>query len=258
MRTSRHALLFDAGPAVEDGFDAGERAVVPALRALGVTHLHALVVSHGDNDHAGGVDAVRDSLSVRTVLSPLGSGVPARAPCVAGAAWTWDGVRFRFLHPGRYFPYLGNEASCVLKVETAHGSLLLPGDIGAIVERGLVHRDAAALRADVVVLPHHGSAGSSDPAFVAATSPRLVLNSSGAGNRFGHPRAPVVARWRARGSELLDTQSSGALRVWVGADGLQVRERRHDRPRWWDAVRRQRAGGLSYRPEEERPDAPED
>lgn len=258
VRTSRHALLFDAGPAVEDGFDAGERAVVPALRALGVTHVHALVVSHGDNDHAGGVDAVRDSLSVRTVLSPLGSGVPARAPCVAGAAWTWDGVRFRFLHPGRYFPYLGNEASCVLKVETAHGSLLLPGDIGAIVERGLVHRDAASLRADVVVLPHHGSAGSSDPTFVAATSPRLVLNSSGAGNRFGHPRAPVVARWRARGSELLDTQSSGALRVWVGADGLQVRERRHDRPRWWDAVRRQRAGGLSYRPEEERPDAPED
>ena len=53
-------------------------------------------------------------------------------------------------------------------------------------------------------------------------------------------------------------QSSGALRVWLGADGLQVRERRHDRPRWWDAVRRQRAGGLSYRPEEERPDAPED
>ena len=147
----------------------------------------------------GGVDAVRDSLPVQAVLSPLGSGVPARAPCVAGAAWTWDGVRFRFLHPGRYFPYLGNEASCVLKVETAHGSLLLPGDIGAIVERGLVHRDAASLRADVVVLPHHGSAGSSDPAFVAATSPpagaqlqrcRQPLRSSeGAGGRtLARPR----------------------------------------------------------------------
>jgi len=258
VRTANHTLLFDAGPAVDEGFDAGERAVVPALRALGVPRLDALVVSHGDNDHAGGVDAVRDSLPVRTVLAPPGSPVDAHAACLTGATWTWDGVRFRFLHPGLYFPYLGNEASCVLKVETAHGGLLLPGDIGAIVERGLVHRDAAALRADVVVLPHHGSAGSSDPAFVAATSPRLVLNASGAGNRFGHPRAEVVARWRRQGAEVLDTQSGGALRVWLGAEGLQVRERRHDRAHWWDAVRRQQAGGLSYRLEDERPDAPED
>nr|WP_298133536.1 DNA internalization-related competence protein ComEC/Rec2 [uncultured Pseudoxanthomonas sp.] len=258
VRTANHTLLFDAGPAVEEGFDAGERAVVPALRALGVPRLDALVVSHGDNDHAGGVDAVRDSLPVRTVLAPPGGPVDAHAACIAGAAWTWDGVRFRFLHPGLYFPYLGNEASCVLKVETVHGGLLLPGDIGAIVERGLVHRDPTALRADVVVLPHHGSAGSSDPAFVAATSPRLVLNASGAGNRFGHPRAEVVARWRRQGAEVLDTQSGGALRVWLGAEGLQVRERRHDRAHWWDAVRRQRAGGLSYRLEDERPDAPED
>lgn len=258
VRTANHALLFDAGPAVEDGFDAGERAVVPALRVLGVSRLHALVVSHGDNDHAGGVDTVRDSLPVRAVLAPVGSPVDARAACIAGASWTWDGVRFRFLHPTPHFPYLGNEASCVLKVETAHGGLLLPGDIGAIVERGLVHRDAAALRSDVVVLPHHGSAGSSDPAFVAAVSPRLVLNASGAGNRFGHPRAEVVARWRRRGAEVLDTQSGGALRVWLGAEGVQVRERRHDRARWWDAVRRQQAGGLSYRLEEGRPDVPED
>lgn len=258
VRTANHALLFDAGPAVEEGFDAGERAVVPALRALGVPRLHALVVSHGDNDHAGGVDAVRASLPVRTVLAPPGSPVDTHAACIAGASWHWDGVRFRFLHPGLHFPYLGNEASCVLKVETPHGGLLLPGDIGAVIERGLVHRDADALRADVVVLPHHGSAGSSDPAFVAATSPRLVLNASGAGNRFGHPRADVVARWRRRGAEVLDTQSGGALRVWLGANGLQVRERRHDQARWWDAVRRQQAGGLSYRLEEGRPDAPED
>ncbi|KAF1725773.1 DNA internalization-related competence protein ComEC/Rec2 [Pseudoxanthomonas japonensis] len=258
VRTANHALLFDAGPAVEEGFDAGERAVVPALRALGVPRLHALVVSHGDNDHAGGVEAVRASLPVRTVLAPPGSPVDTHAACIAGASWHWDGVRFRFLHPGLHFPYLGNEASCVLKVETPHGGLLLPGDIGAVIERGLVHHDADALRADVVVLPHHGSAGSSDPAFVAATSPRLVLNASGAGNRFGHPRADVVARWRRRGAEVLDTQFGGALRVWLGANGLQVRERRHDQARWWDAVRRQQAGGLSYRLEEGRPDAPED
>lgn len=62
VRTRHHALLYDAGPAVRDGFDAGERAVVPALHALGVASLDRAVISHGDNDHAGGFEAVRASL----------------------------------------------------------------------------------------------------------------------------------------------------------------------------------------------------
>ena len=258
IRTADHALLYDAGPAVEEGFDAGERAVVPALRALGVPRLHALVVSHGDNDHAGGVTAVRDAVPVAFTLAPAGSPVDGDAPCLGGTAWRWDGVEFRFLHPPPHFPYFGNEASCVLRVGTAQGAILLPGDIGTQVEAGLVRRQAAWLRSDVVVLPHHGSAGSSAGGFVRATGARLAVGSSGFGNRFRHPRPEVVARWREAGAEVLDTQSSGAVRIWLGRDGLLVRERRHDRTRPWDAVRRQRAGGLSYRSEDGRPDVPED
>jgi competence protein ComEC len=258
VRTARHALLYDAGPAVEDGFDAGERAVVPALRALGVREVSRLVVSHGDNDHAGGADAVRDAWPVGQVLAPVGAGVAAAGACEAGQAWEWDGVRFSFLHPTPHFPYLGNEASCVLRVEGRHGAALLPGDIGDIVERSLVHRVPGALRADVVVAPHHGSAGSSDPAFIRATRARLVLVSSGHGNRFGHPRANVVQRWQQAGAEVLDTRQGGALRVWLGREGLAVRERRHSRRHLWDAVQRQRAGGLSYRPANERREVPED
>lgn len=258
VRTAEHALLYDAGPAVEEGFDAGERAVVPALRGLGVPRLHALVVSHGDNDHAGGVAAVREAIPVATTLAPAGAPLESDAPCLGGAAWRWDGVEFRFLHPPPHFPYLGNEASCVLRVGAAQGAILLPGDIGSQVESGLAARQAAWLRSDVVVLPHHGSAGSSAGGFVRATGARLAVGSSGFGNRFRHPRPEVVARWREEGAEVLDTQSSGAVRVWLGRDGLSVRERRHDQARLWDAVRRQRAGGLSYRPEDGRPDAPED
>jgi len=258
VRTAGHALLYDAGPAVEEGFDAGERTVVPALRALGVPRLHALVVSHGDSDHAGGVAAVLASVPVATTLAPAGSPVGADAPCLGGAAWRWDDVEFRFLHPPPHFPYFGNEASCVLRVSTAHGAVLLPGDIGTQIEEGLVRRQADGLRSDVVVLPHHGSAGSSGAGFVRAVGARLAVGSSGFGNRFRHPREDVVARWRDAGAEVVDTQTSGAVHVWLGRGGLAVRERRHDRARLWDAVRRQQAGGLSYRFDEGRPDAPED
>ena len=258
VRTRGHALLYDTGPAVRDGFDAGERAVVPALRALGVARLDRVVVSHGDNDHAGGFAAVRSVIPIGQSSSPSGSPVVTDTPCMVGQAWRWEGVDFRFLHPAPHFPYLGNEASCVLRIESAQGAVLLTGDIGEVVERALLRHDPGALRADVVLAPHHGSGGSSDPGFVAATGARLALVANGFGNRFGHPRAEVVARWQAHGAEVVETAESGAIRVWLGENGLQVRERRPFRARLWDAARLRRAATLSYRPVDERPRAPED
>ncbi len=237
VRTRRHALLYDAGPAVRDGFDAGERVVVPALRALGVARLDRMVISHGDQDHAGGAPAVQRTLPATLVQAPQGSPTPAQRHCQAGESWRWDGVVFRYLHPTAHFPYLRNEASCVLRIETAHGAMLLTGDIGEVVERGLIRRDPAALRAEVVLAAHHGSGGSSDPAFVAATGAKLALVSSGHGNRFGHPRADIVRRWQAHGAEVVDTSRSGAVRIWLDGDGLALRERRHAHRRLWSAVR---------------------
>lgn len=258
VRTARHSLLYDMGPAQPEGFDAGERVAVPSLRALGVRRLDAAVVSHGDNDHAGGFAAVQRAYPVPVAFAPDGVGIEDTRTCVAGTQWQWDGVRFRFLHPPEYFPYLKNESSCVLRIETAHGVALLTGDIGQVIERDLVRRDAAALHVDVVLVPHHGSAESSDPGFVAATAARHALLSTGHGNRFGHPQPEVVARWRQAGASIGDTASDGALRVRLQTGGVTVESWRRSHPRPWDAARRlQRlsAGGtgqaalVSYRPD---------
>ena len=239
VRTHQHALLYDMGPAVRDGFDAGDRAVVPALRALGVRHLDRAVISHGDNDHAGGFGAVRAEFPVSNVVAPDGVNLPFEtAACVAGEHWNWDGVEFRFLHPPPHFPYLDNESSCVLRIQGEQGSALLTGDIGEVIERELVREYASRLKSDVVLIAHHGSAGSSAPEFVEATRPRFALVSSGHGNRFGHPRAEVMRRWQDGGAQTFDTSVSGALRVGLRASGLHVETRRGAQPRWWDAARR--------------------
>jgi len=239
VRTQGHALLYDMGPAVRDGFDAGDRAVVPALHALGVRRLDRAVISHGDNDHAGGFEAVRAEFPVADVSAPEGVGLStATTACTAGQHWRWDGVDFHFLHPPPHFPYLANESSCVLRIESAHGTVLLTGDIGEVIERDLVRLHAEQLKSDVVLVAHHGSAGSSDPSFVAATRPRLALVSSGHGNRFGHPKPQVMERWQHAGARALDTSASGALRVGLHGAGLRVETRRGAQPRWWDATRR--------------------
>ncbi|QDH71792.1 DNA internalization-related competence protein ComEC/Rec2 [Lysobacter alkalisoli] len=238
VRTANHSLLYDMGPAVRDGYDAGERAVVPALRALGVRQLDRAVVSHADNDHVGGLEAVVREYPVDSLWASPGSGVEAARGCVAGDAWWWDGVGFSFLHPTPYFPYSGNEASCVLRIETAHGSALLTGDIGAVVERIMLKRQPQQVRAEVVLVGHHGSADSSDPAFVEATGARLAVVSSGFGNRFRHPRPEVVERWRAAGAEVPDTARDGALRIRLGPDGPSLEARRRTQRRLWDAQAR--------------------
>ena len=246
VRTANHSLLYDAGPAAAEGWDAGERVVVPALRALGVRRLDAMLLSHADNDHAGGADAVRAALPVRWGLGAPGDPLPATRDCVAGMRWQWDGVVFRVLHPGPHFPYLKNESSCVLRIETVHGAALLTGDIGEVVERmlvqdlsvGPVSKTGKLLHADLVAVAHHGSRGSSDPAFVQATGARLALVSAAHDNRFGHPHPDVVSRWERAGASVLETASGGAIRIRLGSEAPQALARRRGQPRLWDAARR--------------------
>jgi competence protein ComEC len=245
VRTAHHTLLYDMGPAIEDGFDAGERAVTPTLHALGVRALDVAVLSHGDNDHAGGFDAVASEFRIAERFAPADSGLQARlaslrdAPlqvCEAGREWHWDGVRFRFLHPPPHFPYLRNESSCVLRIETVHGAALLTGDIGDVIERDLLRREPDAVRADVLTVAHHGSGSSSDPKFVAATGARLALVSAGYGNRFRHPRAEVLTRWQQAGAATPVTANTGALRVRLQAGGPVLVAERERVPRLWDAL----------------------
>ncbi|GAA5008298.1 DNA internalization-related competence protein ComEC/Rec2 [Lysobacter lycopersici] len=248
VRTRHHVLLYDMGPAVPDGFDAGERVVVPTLHALGAQRIDVAMVSHGDNDHAGGFPAVERAFPTPLSLSPAGSPVPHTRPCLAGTHWNWDGVEFRVLHPAAGFPYLDNESSCVLRVESKHGAALLTGDIGEVIERKLLREQQAMLRADVVLVAHHGSGGSSDPGFVAATGAKLALVSSGFGNRFHHPLPDVVERWQGAGAKTADTQDLGALRIRLRQGGPELESERIAHPRAWDAARRHaRAAGLSYR-----------
>jgi len=243
VRTATHLMLYDLGPPGA-GTDAGERVVLPALRALGTGPPQRVMLSHGDADHAGGLPGVRAAFPDVPVMAPLGAGVGGAVPCHRGQRWNWDGVDLQVLHPGAGHAERGNESSCVLRIATAHGVVLLAGDIGTSSEAALLRGDRAALAAQVVLVPHHGSGRSSGAAWVAAVAPRLALVSAGHRNRFGHPRADAVARWNAVGAEVLNTAESGALRVWLGGQGLQVREQRAHAGRWWDAAGRTRAAAI--------------
>jgi competence protein ComEC len=148
-------------------------------------------------------------------------------------------VRFEILHPALESydrrNVRGNDRSCVLKVSTASASALLTGDIERRAEVEMVARDASGLRADVLLIPHHGSKTSSTQPFVDAVAAQLGLLSVGYRDRFRHPNADVVARYEEHGTRLERTDESGAIRVRLpaGEGAILVEGYRESSLRYW-------------------------
>lgn len=235
IRTPRHTLLYDAGPAYEGGFDAGRSIVLPWLQAQGVRRLDAVILSHGDRDHVGGWPAVRAALPVGRVWGEEGG-----APCRAGLRWVWDGVVFETLHPpaGDDAPdRLRNDDSCVLRVDDRGRVSLLTGDIERRGEARLLRNAAAAVPAQVLIAPHHGSRTSSSPAFVAAVAPDWVLYPAGWRHHYGHPHPTVQHRYASQGVRSAASGSHGTLTVTWDAEGApQLRASRSESRRRWQAA----------------------
>jgi competence protein ComEC len=231
------ALLVDAGGIPATSFDFGARVVAPALRAFGVRRLEEIVITHGHDDHVGGALSLARRFGPRAIRE--GTPVPpneemralAAYAATAGAVWRTvqagdldrvAGVDIRVWHPP--LPdwerqHVRNEDSIVIEFRYGDVSILLPGDIGREAEMLIAPRlDLGPLV--VLKAPHHGSAGSSTPAFVQATRPAAVIFSAGRHNRFGHPAPVVLARYRAAGAGIFRTDEDGA--VVVETDGRAV------------------------------------
>jgi len=152
--------------------------------------------------------------------------------CRAGQSWTVDGVRFAMLHPPPGARTAGRNAdSCVLSVQGAYHAALLPGDIGKAQEAAIVA--AGAPRADLAVLPHHGSNTSSSPALVQALGAAHVVAQAGRHNRYGHPAAAVVRRWERAGARVWRSDRDGAVLAHSGPGGLSVQAYRDEARRYW-------------------------
>ena len=223
VQTAHHTLVFDAGPRYGPAFDAGAAVVAPYLRSLALRRLDLLVVSHDDNDHSGGVASLLAAWPGTRLLASNARAWPGANPCRAGQHWTWDGVRFEMLSPLPGGPRGRNDTSCVLHISGEGGSALLLSDIEARAERALVAHWGNRLRAEVMIVPHHGSTTSSSGAFLDAVHPRVALLSTGFGNRFGFPKARVMQRYHARGIRVLDTAQGGMLGVvFSRAHGMRL------------------------------------
>lgn len=239
IETAQHRLLYDTGPAYSPESNAGNRVILPYLRARGINALDGMMVSHSDTDHAGGALSLLDGVRIDWVLSSLPEqhaivrATRQHLHCAAGQHWRWDGVDFEILHPqpASYADAAlkANARSCTLKITAGGKSMLLAGDIEAAQEAELA---SPRVRADVLLAPHHGSGTSSTPAFLAAVRPQVAIFQVGHRNRYRHPQPAVYQRYAEQGVQRYRTDQSGAITLQFG-DTIQISTWRAAHARYW-------------------------
>lgn len=224
IQTPNHRLLFDTGTA-----GMTKQVVLPALHTIGRSQLDVVMISHADQDHAGGVAVVQQAVTVGRwqVGQPLPD-VPSSQPCVAGQTWQWDGVVFEVLAPFAegWSDVSDNEQSCVLRISTPPDQtgqvsrVLIMGDAGHLTERVLLLM-CANLQAQLLVVGHHGSQTSSSAPFIHAVQPVRAVIAAGYANRFGHPHQNVMQTLQQAGVHIDSTIDSGSLTYVLGQGVLQ-------------------------------------
>lgn len=239
-------VLIDGGGNPQAGRDPGERVLVPLLAARRRSSIDLVVLSHPHPDHYQGLTAVLNALVVKEVWDTgqadaeaersqtaaqaraflrhaAAQGAAVRSPReLCAAPRRYGGVTLEVLWPcPEYDPgYDPNDNSLVVRVAFSQHRFLFAGDIEAHAEAGLVN-SGRSLRADVLKVPHHGSATSSSAALLRAIAPKLAVISAGAVNRFGHPNPGVVARLRETGAKVIELSRAGG--TIVSSDGAALR-----------------------------------
>ena len=241
VRTSGHSMVYDAGPKFSRESDAGNRVLVPLLRAMGES-IDVLMISHRDSDHIGGAQSVLAMQPRARLVSSIEDNHELQATrkserCLAGQAWRWDGVDFEVLHPrsGDYNSSAkSNAMSCVLRISNGKQTALLAGDLEAAQELRLVGQPdlQQKLKADFLLMPHHGSKTSSTGAFLDAVQPQFALAQAGYRNRFNHPVQSVLARYSERSITVIKSPACGAA-TWLSSQPRQVVCQREQGLRYW-------------------------
>ncbi len=232
VQSKDYALIYDTGPSYQSGFNAAEAVLIPYLHHNGIKQIDTVIVSHADNDHIGGYQALSKEFQITQTMTSRVDKLPHAKRCKSGQRWKAGEIYFEILSPDTNTPQGSNNQSCVLKVSNAQFSVLLTGDIEKSVERHLF-KQQVNLNADVMLVPHQGSKTSSTTDFIDRIDPKLGLIAAGYRNHYRHPHPSVTERYEAKGVKLMNTVSSGSILMQFDENDWSVSSYRQSQKRFW-------------------------
>jgi len=238
------AVLYDTGASYPSGFNLAESVIFPYFQYRGIYTIDHLILSHGDNDHSGGVAFIDKQVGDNKIrvneikfneTANKSYDFSRRTSCKQGDDFTWQGLTFSVLWPV-VLQDKENDNSCVISVSDGNHKVLLTGDISRKVEKTLITTSEIAnkLNADVIIAPHHGSKTSSSLPFIKAVSPDAVIFSAGFKNRWHMPNIAVLKRYQQFDVTPYSTAEQGMIQIKVAEQGLEIQNyREHIYPYWF-------------------------
>ncbi len=239
-------MLIDGGGSYEDRFDIGKNVIAPFLWNKKITKIDYLVLTHPDPDHLNGLIFVASHFTIGQFWS---TGLKAESEAYSQLEDALDsekvqrlsfndkspplmieGVSISFLNPPETKRLQRasknrmetNNASLVMKLQFKQVSLLLAADVGEEAEYRMM-REGYRLKADLLKIPHHGSASSSSSPFLERVKPTYAVLSVGERN-IGHlPKAEVMKRYDQIGAKVFRTDEHGAITVITDGEKINVK-----------------------------------
>ncbi|WP_058477049.1 DNA internalization-related competence protein ComEC/Rec2 [Legionella steigerwaltii] len=219
VRTQGHVLIYDTGDRFFQGNDLGKMVILPYLKSLGIQKIDAVVISHPDKDHRGGLNSLEKGIQIeQLVVNEPHYYHNHGMRCHDYPQWVWDGVNFRFLPITTHFKNKNNN-SCILQISTEAGNVLLTGDIEKIAEDYLIKSYGDELASDVLIVPHHGSKTSSSYRFLLEVAPRYAIASLGFDNRFHFPHAKTLTSMKSLNIPFYRTDRCGMVQITLPVQG---------------------------------------
>ena len=211
IEKNNQVFLYDTGASYPSGFNMADAAILPYLKYKGYQTISGVIISHNDNDHAGGLRHLRAKMAIEDVMANELELNPDRG-CILGQRFTWQGLVFEVLSPPQAKGDK-NDDSCVVTISDGFHRILLPGDISVKQERRLLSIAGmkGKLASDILIAPHHGSKSSSSSRFLAAVAPRYAVFSAGYLNRWQMPSKEILHRYHTFDIVTLNTAELGMV-----------------------------------------------
>ncbi|WP_275346438.1 MBL fold metallo-hydrolase [Xenorhabdus bovienii] len=155
-------------------------------------------------------------------------------PCIRGEQWTWQELTFRVIWPQEKTAVVGNNQSCVIRIDDGKHSLLLTGDLEKQGEYRLVSLEREHLNATILQVPHHGSNTSSTAVFIRTIMPKYALTSVARYSPWKLPSVKVRQRYKNAEIQWHSTAVSGQITGYFYRDHIKLAGyRQHIMSRWY-------------------------
>lgn len=228
----KRAMLYDTGSSWESGSMA-ELEIIPYFKRNKIT-LDSIILSHDDNDHAGGVLPLLAKYPQAKLISPSQKNYGKKSePCIVGKSWQFaNKLQLSAIYPQTLVERAKNEHSCIIVGRIGLYRFLLTGDSGTEQEQQFAEQVG---KIDFLQVGHHGSRTSTSYTLLANTKPQYAFISTARFNQWKMPHYSVVSRLDEFGIQHFNTAQAGMVKVKFYEQNYQILEQRHLFSAWYSS-----------------------